>query len=86
MPVMLGTEFLRRVREIYPHTVRIVLSGRSDMDTVLEAVNDGAVFKFLTKPVADATLKNTLREAFVLAEAQQPHILRPEIVRAELVA
>ncbi len=71
MPDMLGTEFLRRVRELYPGTVRIVLSGKSDMNTLVTAINEGAVFKFLAKPVLDNVLKATLREAFLLCEGQE---------------
>ncbi|OAI20122.1 hypothetical protein A1359_03690, partial [Methylomonas lenta] len=50
MPEMTGTEFLRRIKEIYPYTMRMVLSGYADLNSVIEAVNQGAVYKFLTKP------------------------------------
>jgi len=64
MPGMTGTEFLSRVKVMYPNVVRIVLSGHTDVSTITDAVNRGAVYKFLTKPWEDATLRETLREAF----------------------
>ena len=68
MPEMKGTEFLRRVRDLYPGTVRIILSGRSDMNTLIDAINEGAIYKFLAKPVTDHTLRTTVREAILIGE------------------
>jgi diguanylate cyclase (GGDEF)-like protein len=64
MPDMSGTEFLARVRELYPETVRIILSGYTDLSTVTEAVNRGAIYKFLTKPWEDDALRAHVRAAF----------------------
>ena len=64
MPQMNGTEFLSRVRELYPDTIRIVLSGYTDLETITEAINRGAIYKFLTKPWDDDLLREQLREAF----------------------
>ena len=64
MPQMSGTEFLSRVRDLYPDTIRIILSGYTDLDTVTGAVNRGAIYKFLTKPWDDDQLRDQLREAF----------------------
>lgn len=50
MPNMSGSQFLTRVRELAPDTVRMVLSGQSDMQATIEAVNQGQIFRFLTKP------------------------------------
>lgn len=50
MPRMCGTELLTLVRERYPDTCRIVLSGQAELDTALRAINDARVFRFLTKP------------------------------------
>ncbi|HFB52386.1 MAG TPA: response regulator [Anaerolineae bacterium] len=50
MPEMDGVEFLRRVKEIAPDTVRIMLTGNADMQTAIDAVNRGNIFRFLTKP------------------------------------
>ncbi len=50
MPEMSGTDFLSEVKAIHPDTVRIVLSGYTDLKSVTEAINQGAIYKFLTKP------------------------------------
>lgn len=57
MPDMSGPEFLAKVRERYPETVRMALSGQADLDTTIAAVNDGQIYRFLTKPcTAEALL------------------------------
>ncbi|MFS2007089.1 EAL domain-containing protein [Duganella sp. CT11-25] len=64
MPVMNGTEFLSRVKDLYPGTVRIILSGYTELDSVLNAINRGEVYRFYTKPWDDQTLRDNIREAF----------------------
>lgn len=49
MPGMSGVEFLRRVKTIYPDTVRIMLSGHSDINTLTEAINEGGIHRFFVK-------------------------------------
>ena len=64
MPGMNGTEFLSRVKDIYPGTIRIILSGYTELDSVLNAINRGEVYRFYTKPWDDQTLRDNIREAF----------------------
>ncbi len=64
MPEMSGVEFLSKVREAYPDTVRIVLSGYTELNSVTDAINRGAVYKFLTKPWEDDLLRANVEEAF----------------------
>lgn len=64
MPGMTGTDFLRRVKEAYPETVRIVLSGYTELKSVTDAINEGAIYKFLTKPWDDDHLRANVTEAF----------------------
>lgn len=64
MPAMCGTEFLSKVKEMYPDTVRIILSGDTRIDEVLDAINRGAIDRFYTKPLVDAELRENLRQAF----------------------
>ncbi len=66
MPGMTGIEFLRMARKSYPDTVRIVLSGYTELNAVTEAINQGAVYKFLTKPWDDTELRAHAKEAFEL--------------------
>lgn len=71
MPEMTGVEFLGLVKDRFPNTVRIVLSGYTDLNSVTEAINKGAVYKFLTKPWEDELLLKNVREAFQHAELER---------------
>lgn len=62
MPGMSGVELLGRLRVEHPRTVRIVLSSYTDVETVLGAINDGYVYKFLTKPWRNDVLYQTVAE------------------------
>ena len=64
MPVMSGTEFLSKVKEMYPDTMRIILSGYTGVNIVLDSINRGAIYKFYTKPWNDAELRDNVRLAF----------------------
>lgn len=64
MPNMTGEEFLRLAKELYPDTVRMVLSGYADMQSITNAINQGAIYKFLSKPWDDQGLKDNILEAF----------------------
>ena len=64
MSGMSGIEFLRRAKTMYPDTLRIVLSEDTDPATVTAAINEGAVYKFLTKPCTNADLREDVRQAF----------------------
>lgn len=63
MPGMSGVQLLARVRDHSPDTVRIVLSGYSDAQSICDAINEGAVYKFIAKPWDDALLLQVLNEA-----------------------
>ena len=63
MPGMDGAEFLGRVKELYPDTVRIMMSGYADLDSVTHAVNVGAVYKLLYKPWNDTDVVEKIRDA-----------------------
>jgi len=63
MPEMQGPALLARVREIDESIVRIILTGKPDVTAVLDAVQQGAVWRFILKPWDDDDLKMTLRQA-----------------------
>jgi putative two-component system response regulator len=65
MPGMDGAEFLATVRTISPDSIRVMLTGHSDMEAAARAVNEGMIFRFLTKPVTTRKLLVTLRECVV---------------------
>jgi len=60
MPGMDGIRFLSKVREMAPDSVRMMLTGFADLQTAIEAVNEGNIFRFLTKPCESEVLKNAL--------------------------
>jgi response regulator RpfG family c-di-GMP phosphodiesterase len=63
MPEMNGIEFLTRAKHLSPGAIRILLTGRADLDAAIAAVNDNHIFRFLTKPCPQQTLTNTLDAA-----------------------
>ena len=71
MPEMTGVEFFSRVKELYPKTVRMILSGYADLASVTDAINRGAIYKFITKPWDNATLSANVIEAFEHHELMQ---------------
>lgn len=60
MPTMTGVELLARVRECSPDTVRIILTGYADLNSTIAAVNEGHIFRFLSKPCSTETLARSL--------------------------
>ncbi|MEO8626804.1 MAG: EAL domain-containing protein [Betaproteobacteria bacterium] len=71
MAEMNGTEFFGRVKDLYPQTMRIMLSGYTELKTVTDAINRGAVYKFITKPWEDDDLQAAINEAFQRFAEQQ---------------
>lgn len=63
MPGMNGIEFLTRVRQATPNSVRVMLTGEADLTAAIGAVNDGKIFQFLTKPCPSDMLSRTLESA-----------------------
>jgi len=64
MPDILGTELLEKVRHMFPNTVRIMLTGHANLQSVTQAINQGAIYKFLVKPWDNDELEKTVLEAF----------------------
>ncbi|MGE4298471.1 MAG: HD domain-containing phosphohydrolase [Desulfovibrionaceae bacterium] len=60
MPGLTGVEFLSKVKVVSPDTVRIILTGYADLETAIAAVNEGNIYKFLTKPCNGEDLKKAL--------------------------
>ena len=69
MPEMSGTDFFSEVKTIHPDTVRIVLSGYTDLKSVTDAINEGAIYKFLTKPWDDRQIREHIQQAFLYYRA-----------------
>lgn len=60
MPEMTGADLLRSIKSLYPQTIRIMLTGYTDVNAIMGAINEGAVYKFITKPWNDDDLRLTV--------------------------
>jgi serine/threonine-protein kinase len=67
MPGMQGVDLLRHVREVTPKTVRLLLTGYSDLASIVGSINEGEVYRFVSKPWDNDELATTLREAVAVA-------------------
>ena len=86
MPGMTGVEFLTQVKELHPQTIRIILSGYADLDSVTAAINQGSIYKFFVKPWDSNTLRADLVEAFWRYDmARQKEHLMQEIQSANVL-
>jgi two-component system probable response regulator PhcQ len=65
MPEMNGIELMKLVKTTSPETIRIILTGKADMQATIRAINEGEVFRFITKPWDDEDLKITIRHALM---------------------
>jgi DNA-binding NtrC family response regulator len=63
MPGMTGIEFFKKVEDLYPNTIRIILTGRADIKVTIASINEGEIFRFLTKPCKGDELKITIANA-----------------------
>jgi signal transduction histidine kinase len=64
MPGITGSEFLCRVKDAYPHVVRVLLTGYADVQAVIDSVNRGSIYRYVTKPWDPDELAATIRAAF----------------------
>mgnify|MGYP000853117219 CR=1 FL=1 len=72
MPQMSGAELLEKASAIVPHSLRILLTGYSDLDAAVDALNNGGIFRYLTKPWDPQEMAFTLRQAAEIAARQLP--------------
>ncbi|MDO8991004.1 MAG: protein kinase [Sideroxyarcus sp.] len=88
MPIMLGAELLRRSREISPRSVRILLTGYSDLAAIVGSINDGEVYRFISKPW-DESLQTIVAEAATialeLADTKTAVVTLPEKMQAGIL-
>lgn len=71
MPQTTGTEFFGSILETYPKPKRILLTGYADISSVIEAINLGHVYLYLTKPFDDTQLKNAIQKAYDMYMADE---------------
>ena len=87
MPQMNGAQLLEIIKEKYPETVRILLTGHADLNAAVDAVNRGGIYRFLTKPWDDSELIASLHNATELQRVKQERdqlTLQVEAQNAEL--
>ena len=63
MPGMRGSEFLAIIRNQYPETVRIIITGHASLESTIRAINEGEIYRLLTKPVTSEDLHAAVKEA-----------------------
>jgi DNA-binding NtrC family response regulator len=87
MPGMSGSVFLAQVRRLYPHTIRIILSGQASLEAAVRAINEGEVYRFFLKPCNPTDLTFTIKQALAhkKLERQSRRLLREFQKQAALI-
>jgi len=83
MPGMTGIEFLESILPVYPDTIRILLTGFSDINAVMDAINRGQVYKYLVKPWQNDELKMYIENALEIYHLRKEN---KELVRKLQIA
>lgn len=88
MPGMTGSTLLARIKESHPETVRIMLTGHADLDTAIRSINNGQVFRFLTKPCQGPDVAVAIRQGLHYRRllSQSLRLLRVTRRQAEVIA
>jgi eukaryotic-like serine/threonine-protein kinase len=86
MPEMLGVELLRRVKGMAPNTVRMLLTGYSDLAAIVGSINDGEVFRFISKPWDNQEIQKIMAEAAAIAFDLAATAATPPIVPERMEA
>jgi DNA-binding NtrC family response regulator len=87
MPVTTGIEFLESILHTYPDTIRILLTGFSDINAVIDAINRGQVYRYLVKPWQNDELKIHIQNAIEIYELRKENrelIYKLKIANMEL--
>jgi response regulator RpfG family c-di-GMP phosphodiesterase len=90
MPETTGIEFLESIMDIYPNAIRILLTGYTNLETIIEAVNKGKIYQYITKPYNEDEVRKVILDAFAEHEKiqklirdneQYEFILRQKLLR-----
>jgi DNA-binding NtrC family response regulator len=82
MPQISGTELLKTVRELYPHLIRFMLTGQTDIEVAKNAINQGQISRFFTKPCDDFELMIAVRYALQQKELEKENTKLKSIVKS----
>jgi DNA-binding NtrC family response regulator len=87
MPTMTGVEVLRGARELQPRTIRLLLTGYSDLNAIIGSINEGEIFRFVSKPWANESLRETVAAAIDAARIEHlPEAEAPQSAASQLAA
>lgn len=78
MPKLSGVEFFELIAPDYPNPVRMLLTGHADIDAVIDAINKGQIYKYISKPWNETELRELVQEASALYHDRQAIVLRGE--------
>jgi serine/threonine-protein kinase len=84
MPEMLGVELLREAKQIAPQTVRILLTGYSDLAAIVGSINDGEIYRFISKPWDNKDIQRIIAEAATIAFALASMPAKPAEMPAKM--
>ncbi len=83
MPQMTGVEFLESIIEEYPDPMRILLTGYTDIQALIDAVNKGQIYRYMTKPWIEEELKMFVRQAYeVFSLRKENKVLTKSLIQA----
>ncbi len=71
MPLMSGYQFFRNIADKYPEPIRIILTGYSDMDVLVKAINECGIYQYLTKPWSEKEMKYVLDKALEIYQLRK---------------
>ncbi len=74
MPKVTGIEFFASIIEAYPDPIRILITGYTDINAVIDAINTGQVYKYLTKPWSENDVKNFIEKAYEVYSLRKENI------------
>jgi response regulator RpfG family c-di-GMP phosphodiesterase len=74
MPKMTGIEFFESIQNIYPDPIRILMTGYTDINAVIDAINLGQVYKYLTKPWIEDDVKIFVEKAYEVFKLRKDNI------------
>ena len=74
MPKMTGIEFFEKIQAIYPDPIRILITGYTDINAVIDAINRGQVYKYLTKPWNEEDVKIYVEKAYEVYRLRKENI------------
>lgn len=83
MPIMPGVELLRQAREVSPNTMRLLLTGYSDLDAVTGSINEGEIYRYITKPWNPDEIRQTIGTAVDIALRLEISIAAPVAAEAQ---